>query len=836
MNTNAAVGGSGRGAERRRYVRVPIRLDALVAIDGRPPVPCSVRDFCVAGIFVALSPQQLRLTKPQMSATLYFSLVVDGVQNDYHLTLTIFRVVGSGFGCGFENADPQTIALLQSLAGSTSPSVPDSPEALSKTQSDFSARFGEVKEPLVDLVSKFARRASDEFLRMVDEALFLAARDAGNNVDETRFLDGQNEIRGRRDEVKELVPKLLGQGVEILNTPLGGLKEAPESPSLSELSLIDKDEFEEFLTVSQLVSELEPRFKDPLYELERRLSLLAKREVDERSNPLGPAVVCGVFAEALKNLQSERNAVNVIYRTLRKALEPNLDQLYKDVNAMLVEHDVLPVVEKGRSKITRHEGTHTREPPPPDALDASVGQQTGSLPPVDPAPAPHAPAQPGYGHGGAPQPAVHAAAPPRFATPPPQGAPTAGPAGGFEVIDPAVAGAVPPGTVVQSAVPHAPPGVSVAAAPPAEGGVPGSVAAAPPAGGTVAAAAPGGGVAAGVPMGMGLEATFGGFGGGPAVYVPPSLQQAYSAAQAQMALRRDLLPTSSSDAITVGSPELAYSPAQVIDGLNHLQRSFGDGLEATTLDVGGIKQRIIDAITAAGGDPGSIGPAESDAIEVIANLFEVLIEDALVADSAKAHLRRLQAPVHKAALLDPQFFETTDHPVRQLLNRISMLRDDFSETSGERVTGLVQQVNREFRDDVGVLRPIVDELDEILRVQRDAYNDRVASVVQASEEQERILSARRDKNLEATDSSIANAELPEEWNRWLDRGKLLEAGERMSHEREHEQAVARDARLGRARLQPVRVRRRERREIVHAHFAAGRDVPAPRRAETAAAG
>ena len=39
------------------------------------------------------------------------------------------------------------------------------------------------------------------------------------------------------------------------------------------MSLIDKDEFEEFLTVSQLVSDLEPRFKEDLFKLERRFSL-----------------------------------------------------------------------------------------------------------------------------------------------------------------------------------------------------------------------------------------------------------------------------------------------------------------------------------------------------------------------------------------------------------------------------------------------------------------------------------------------------------------------------------------------------------------------------------
>ncbi len=183
MNAKSAKGGAGGGAERRRYVRLPIKLDALVAIDGRPRIPCTVRDFCVAGMFVAISAQQLRLVKPQTSAILYFALVVDGKKQDHELALSIFRVIGGGFGCGFENVDPKTISLLQSLASSLNPKqAAQAAESLSETQSKFSPRFLEVKGPLADLVEDAANRTCEDFLREVNEALFIGARDASNNL------------------------------------------------------------------------------------------------------------------------------------------------------------------------------------------------------------------------------------------------------------------------------------------------------------------------------------------------------------------------------------------------------------------------------------------------------------------------------------------------------------------------------------------------------------------------------------------------------------------------------------------------------------------------------
>lgn len=215
-------------------------------------------------------------------------------------------------------------------------------------ESGFSPQFGAVRQPLEKIVADAADQMCVEFLRMVDEALFLAARDVGNIVDETRYLEGRDEIRGRADAMSKNVPSLLNKGMSTLKSPLTLAEDAEASPVLSELSLVAKDEFEEFLTLSQLVSELEPRLKNSLSELDRRFSHLAQREVDERSNPIGPAVVGSVFAEELKNLQSGRLAINVIFRNLRKVLELNLKRLYDDVNALMIDQNVLPAIESTR--------------------------------------------------------------------------------------------------------------------------------------------------------------------------------------------------------------------------------------------------------------------------------------------------------------------------------------------------------------------------------------------------------------------------------------------------------------------------------------------------------
>ncbi|MEQ8494088.1 MAG: DUF1631 family protein [Gammaproteobacteria bacterium] len=311
----------------------------------------------------------------------------------------------------------------------------------------------------------------------------------------------------------------------------------------------------------------------------------------------------------------------------------------------------------------------------------------------------------------------------------------------------------PPG--VQAAPPGAPPGAQ--AAPP---GVPDAV------GGAMAAAAGGG-------------ASFGGWTVGPQGYTAPPVQRAYSAAQTQLALRREL--GGGAAVADAGGSGFGYETAHVVEGLSALQDAYAEG-PAEPLDVAAIKERIVAALTATGLPAGEIDGSAADAIEVVAGLFSSLLQDALIASGAKEHLTRLQPSVHRAALLDNRFFESPDHPVRLLIDRVARLRDGKSESVQQRqarVRELIGRANREFRDDIGIFDPVLEEIESLLGEQESEYRDRVAAVVESCEEQQRVLEERRGSSLESTDSSAARSDLPEEWHKWLDRARLLEVGQRM---------------------------------------------------------
>ncbi len=786
--------GQGGGSEQRRYGRVPINLDGLIGIAGRAPVACTVRDFCVGGMFISAAPQTYAALPASAPAVLFFALFVDGVKQDFQIQLLIARAVAKGIGVSFVNPDAKAVELLGHLAAaSTPPPAPENSAALGRTQRDFAPEFAALATPLAKLCAEHVLRICDRFMERVDEVLFLAARDAGNNVDQNRLMDGQREMRGRKARIREAVPKRVETGVSILADPSAELDQDPQAVGLADLSLIDKDEFEEFLVISEMVSELEPEFSEALFALARRFSYLANREVDLGSMPISPGVLCNAISDCMKGMQSDRRTTARVYKVLHEIMSGNLGSLYDEVNAMLVAGGILPVIEKDRPLARKR-------PVAAVGFDGSLPETAGGVPdePGEEARTDLMPGPENY-QGRAPMPAYGVATAPAPGTVPGQGLPSLAPGEYWVQGTPAgmsVPGANMPagGYVVQGAQPSMPTAgyvvqgarPSVPAGAYAESGVGMD-------GGQRVSAADVGGVplmvsAAAAPLG---PARFAGSANGvtlPAGWVnaggrdsPPTMQQAYSTAQAQLALRRQFIPDGGRDLSESLRMRGDYSRTQILDGLTDLQEVFAATGAPGLLDVRAIKHRITEALIGDGAPQKLVGGEAADAIEVVANLFSALLHDAFIAKSAKNHLTRLQPSVHKAAMLDQEFFASTQHPVRQMVDRISQLRDGKGESferRNQRINELVVRANRQFRDDVGVFEPMVAELDGILGEQHAEYVQNVQGVVASCEQQQRVLEERRGQSLEATDQSLERANLPEEWNRWLERSRELEAGQR----------------------------------------------------------
>lgn len=87
-------------------------------------------------------------------------------------------------------------------------------------------------------------------------------------------------------------------------------------------------------------------------------------------------------------------------------------------------------------------------------------------------------------------------------------------------------------------------------------------------------------------------------------------------------------------------------------------------------------------------------PSEKAIIEVVALMFQAILAEERIAAGIRVWFARLQIPVLRLALAEPDFFASADHPARQLIDRMGAcaLGFDAAHVTGERLEREVKRI------------------------------------------------------------------------------------------------------------------------------------------------
>ncbi|WP_416426923.1 DUF1631 domain-containing protein [Pseudomonas sp. App30] len=125
-------------------------------------------------------------------------------------------------------------------------------------------------------------------------------------------------------------------------------------------------------------------------------------------------------------------------------------------------------------------------------------------------------------------------------------------------------------------------------------------------------------------------------------------------------------------------------------------------------------EQLLTRVSVKSGKFRVIGVVDEDVINLIAMLFEFILDDRTLPDSLKALIGRLQIPMLKVAVLDKSFFSRGSHPARRLLNEIASAamgwgnRDDYQRDSLYlRIEQIVQRLLNDFVDDPAIFSELL---------------------------------------------------------------------------------------------------------------------------------
>ncbi len=759
-----------KGAELRTHVRYPLYLDAMVIVPGVGSIHCKARDYCEGGMFLAWEGGTMPAVALARGTpiTVQFRTASEG--REYGIAATVARALSGGMGVAFANPDPIALAVLEAIARQGTGQRAGASGHVTGPERD------RLRAETRTLVNGYVGPISDVLFKRLDERFFLAARDAGNNVEQRAFFDTVAILKMKKEELVAVVragllDRLdhLGQRGDDASTSGGG----------SGLSLVGKDEFEELLIIAEIVSRAEQRYKEQLWRVEGRLSQIADHVVDRGNNPVGPSAVCRLIAKALEPLQLPAAHLKMAYEIVDETVVPQLAALYGELDRHLEQAGLQVKAEVAAPPPARAQRRPQRpvdeqavpvaapvesQPGPLEVPGQAVHAGAGAFPPaagsgavpVGPYPSVHGGIEGANWPGGAyPQPSAQAADRPS--------APVTGA----------------PGATAQQPV-HAPadyPGGPYAPGPPAAGAWP----AGPPSGPVYTPPSPPGSGPA-----MASAGAAGPLPSGPpvafqAVRTLLGLQRQLAAANA-VALPAGETPAMgpSSAFVSAGSGGAgAYSPQDVLQAMDSLENEDRGpwGEETQGQD---FHRRLLSVLASRSPEGGkALGSRESDALAMVGGMLNSMRADPALPAHMVPQLRRLRTPLHKLALMDERFLSDPAHPARQVVNRLAQLDLDAApgpegDALREQVDGYIERVAGDFQRNPQVFDEVLGELDKVVEERGGEYRRKLREVVQECDAQQAVLRAKR----KADGSERAPQKEPsKEWAVWLNRAKRLRVGD-----------------------------------------------------------
>ncbi|WGT31030.1 DUF1631 domain-containing protein [Pseudomonas marginalis] len=428
------------------------------------------------------------------------------------------------------------------------------------------ARLPVVLLQVRDKAAQQLQQGLQELFDNADDTLFEMADKARSNVDHHIFFEAMRDLRLKRKNFERVFMERLFEAFG--NLGLAGRGELQLVPVVSydAASGTSKDDLEKAVALEAMLGRVRHRDGLALSQLSARLSALLGNRLDDRENPLGPALLCEFFLRAGRSLGVEIRVKLIMLKLFEKYVLSDADQLYGEANQLLVATGVLPELKAAPSR--RPCGRATRD-----------HQREEVLPSTD-------------------------------------------------------------------------------------------------------------------------------------QHVDENGQQAFSALQALLTVVRG----SVSPTLEASAEPQPIATRDLLRLLSHLQQYVPEPEAEDDFDLCNQLEQLLTRVSVKSGKSRVVEDADEDVINLIALLFEFILNDRAVPDAFKALIGRLQIPMLKVAVLDKSFFSRPGHPARRLLNEIATTAmgwspvDDFQRDSLYlRIEQVVQRLLNEFVEDPAIFSQLLTE-------------------------------------------------------------------------------------------------------------------------------
>lgn len=191
-----------------------------------------------------------------------------------------------------------------------------------------------------------------------------------------------------------------------------------------------------------------------------------------------------------------------------------------------------------------------------------------------------------------------------------------------------------------------------------------------------------------------------------------------------------------------------------LEGLSQLQANLPEALRTTsvgtTADPQQIKQSLQQQLVGFKEQYAASGSSsDNQVIDIVSMLFDFFFDDTALPDPIKVLIGRLQIPILKVAILDPDFFNLKKHPARQLLDQISKAAMGWGDDADKekllvaKLEEVVDYLLQEFDKDVSVFEQALQQFKSFLQqLEQQAEQEKEQVLHREKARDEHLLKAR----------------------------------------------------------------------------------------------
>jgi hypothetical protein len=193
-----------------------------------------------------------------------------------------------------------------------------------------------ISSSLVPLQNTLKKSIQDAIKNTLKD-LFSQAENATSNQQETKLFEQYNLLKKENAKLADSI-YIITQGM-----PDEITEQLSQGDEVIALSIVEEEELEISLALTQLEAVLDIKFTQYLFALEKRLKVLfSSRNITKANMPLGVASVCWIISQTLDLSELNIDVKTNIIDKLKKELSVSLLSVYKAIDDIFVQAGILP--------------------------------------------------------------------------------------------------------------------------------------------------------------------------------------------------------------------------------------------------------------------------------------------------------------------------------------------------------------------------------------------------------------------------------------------------------------------------------------------------------------